>query len=153
MHKNKVTLHLDKTNPHDFDLSDEVQSLDFSFLYVLTGGFTIQIVSILTSNTNSYLTFLGQVVKVIDFSQSLLQQSKKASAIRFDRITLAHYLEVYLNSSTVTILFCLFQQTYDGTYFVKLDNQNTVEQELQYARGYKALELWSAGGNNNSAMI
>lgn len=58
MHSSKVTLHLDKSFPHDFDLSDEVQSLDFSFLYLLSGGFTIQIVSILTS----------QVVKVIDFT-------------------------------------------------------------------------------------
>ncbi len=106
MHKSKVILHLDKSFPHDFDLSDEVQSLDFSFLYVLSGGFNIQIVSIVTSKRISRYNpdcFLGQVVKVIDFTQSLLQQSKKASSIRFDRITLAHYLEVYLNSSTVTI--------------------------------------------------
>lgn len=54
MHSSKVTLHLDKSFPHDFDLSDEVQSLDFSFLYLLSGGFTIQIVSILTSMNRFY---------------------------------------------------------------------------------------------------
>lgn len=54
MYKSKVTLHLDKSFPHDFDLSDEVQSLDFSFLYVLSGGFNIQIVSIVTSNRQYY---------------------------------------------------------------------------------------------------
>ncbi len=55
MHKSKVILHLDKLFPHDFDLSDEVQSLDFSFLYVLSGGFNIQIVSIVTSKPNKQL--------------------------------------------------------------------------------------------------
>ncbi len=48
MHKSKVVLHLDKANPHDFDISDEVQSLEFPFLYVLSGT-QIQIISVLTS--------------------------------------------------------------------------------------------------------
>jgi len=48
MHKSKVVLHLDKTSPHDFDLSDEVQSLEFPFLYVLSGT-QIKIISVLTS--------------------------------------------------------------------------------------------------------
>jgi hypothetical protein len=107
MHQSKVSLHLDKTLPHAFDVSDEVQSLEFPFLYVLS-GFSIQIVSILNSNTNQInknlpyhlpTCFLGQIVKVIDFTASLLNQNKKASTFKFDRLTMAHYMEVYLNSS------------------------------------------------------
>ncbi len=38
LHKSKIVLHLAKALPHDFDLSDEVQSLEFPFLYLLSGN-------------------------------------------------------------------------------------------------------------------
>ena len=41
-------------------------------------------------------------MKTIDFAQTLLEQTKKQ--IKFDRLTMAHYLEIYLNSNVIYIM-------------------------------------------------
>lgn len=48
LHRSKAVLHLDKALPHDFDITNEVEGLDFAFLCVLSGSW-LYIVSILTS--------------------------------------------------------------------------------------------------------
>ena len=53
MHKSKVVLNLDKASAHDFDLSDEVTSLEFPYMYVLSGNL-IKIVSVVTSNSSTF---------------------------------------------------------------------------------------------------
>ena len=52
-------------------------------------------------------------MKVIDFTASLLNQNKKANTFRFDRLTMAHYLEVYLNSRDVRIFMLIIYLNLD----------------------------------------
>lgn len=70
-------LHLDKALPHDFEVTNEVESLDFSFLLVLSGT-QLHVVSILTSKTQACeLIPIGTIIKTLDFGPVLLQQLGK----------------------------------------------------------------------------
>ena len=38
LHKSKVVVNAERTQAHDFDISDEVKSLDFPYFYILNGN-------------------------------------------------------------------------------------------------------------------
>ena len=48
LNKNKATINVERTVGNDWDISDEVQALDFPYLYFINGS-SIQIISMLTS--------------------------------------------------------------------------------------------------------
>ncbi|TNV72876.1 hypothetical protein FGO68_gene6745 [Halteria grandinella] len=122
LHRGKAVLHLDKALPHDFDITNEVDGLDFAFLCVLSGSW-IYIVSLLTS----------MVVKALDFSQLLAQQMPKQKPIAFDRLTLAHYKELYLSTSL----------GFDGAFVLKLEGQQSGDVEAQRVYSRAIQDLWS----------
>ncbi|CDW71250.1 UNKNOWN [Stylonychia lemnae] len=72
----------------------------------------------------------NQPLKIIDFAPEFAKVSKKK--VKFDRITIGNYQEVYLNSAS-----------WDATLLIKLENIATPEKHLEYVKNYSKLaECW-----------
>ena len=56
LNKSKISISIEKNSSFDFEVSDEVQSIEFPYIYILQGS-QIKIISLLTSKNVNFLSY------------------------------------------------------------------------------------------------
>lgn len=114
----KMSFSFEKRDRYDFELSDEVTTLQVPYLYFLHCSI-VEVISPLTNMVVRSFDFGRQMIDSHPrlFKEKLSEAELKSGLVDvFDRICLSHYLEVYLASVK---LDCLF--------FLKLEDANSGE--------------------------